>query len=122
MRRFWRSAQLAWSGIAAAWREERHMKIHTVLSIVAVALAFACEFNRYEWIVLLLLIASVMALEIVNSAIERVVNLVTSDFHPLAKQAKDMAAGAVLFFVIVAIVIAVLLYGPHFTSLYEKIS
>jgi len=57
-------------------------------------------------------ICGVLALELVNTAVERVVDLVTKEFHPLAKQAKDIAAGAVLLYAILSVVIGCIIFLP----------
>lgn len=65
-----------------------------------------------EWMVVIVLIGGMLALEMFNSAIERVVDLATSELHPLAKQAKDMAAGAVLVFAVASAIIGLLIFLP----------
>ncbi len=69
--------------------------------------------ERWEWIILILLCVLVLALEAINTAVEAVVDLVSPDYHPLAKVAKDAAAGALLFVVGGSLVVAVLIFGPR---------
>ncbi|MFF2481987.1 diacylglycerol kinase family protein [Paenibacillus sp. NPDC058071] len=112
MARFMRSAALAWSGMMQAIRSQLHMKVHLVAAAVVIAVSAFLPLTRIEWAVLLLVIALVISLELVNTAIERTVDLASPDIHPLAKLAKDTAAGAVLLAAIVAIVIGLLILGP----------
>jgi undecaprenol kinase len=103
----------AWEGIKAAIKEEEHMRVHIALAVVVIAAAAVVGISKWEWLILLLTIGSVITLELVNTAIERVVNLVTADFHPLAKAAKDIAAAAVLFAAIVAVIIGTIIFLPY---------
>ena len=89
------------------------MRFHLAAAVVAFAAGSIVGLSRWEWIVLLLTIGAVITLELVNTAIERAVDLVTSDFHPLAKAAKDIAAAAVLVAAGLAVIIGVLLFWPY---------
>jgi undecaprenol kinase len=100
------------SGFRKAVKEERNMKIHLLLTIVVVFLGFVLEVSKIEWIFILLCIGGVITLELINSSIENVVDLVTEETHPLAKNAKDMAAAAVFFFALVSIVIGCIIFIP----------
>lgn len=107
----------AMSGIIRVIKEERNIKIHICAAVIVFALASYFQFSRNDWLVLLLIITIVISLELVNSAVEAVVDLVSPDFHPLAKKAKDVAAGAVLVAAIVSVIIGFLLFFPYFTIL-----
>jgi Diacylglycerol kinase len=118
MRRFTRSLKLAFSGIAYAFRTERHMKVHAAAAVAAAALGFAFSISLAEWAVIVLAVTIVVTAEIVNTAIERVVDLASPDLHPAAKLAKDAAAGAVLVAAIGSLFIGLLVFGPHICSLW----
>ena len=91
----------AFEGIWTGIRNERNMKIHC-LAIIFVTLAGTLfQISAVEWCICLLLFGLVAALELVNTAVEAVVDLVTEEKKPLAKIAKDTAAGAVLFAAII---------------------
>ncbi len=107
------SMYYAWQGIRCAWREERQMKIHLVMAVVSVLCGVVADLSGVEWAILTIAIMSVIAMEMVNTAIERVVDLVTEDYHPLAKAAKDIAAGAVLVVSLGAVMIGVCLFGTR---------
>lgn len=68
--------------------------------------------SPYEWLFIVIAIGSVLTLEVINSAIERVVDLVSKDYALLAKQAKDAAAGAVFISAVVAIIIGLIIFLP----------
>jgi undecaprenol kinase len=100
------------SGFSKALKEERNMKIHLFFTVAVVFLGFVLEVTKIEWIFLLLLIGGVISLELINSSIENLVDLVTEEFHPLAKKAKDMAAAAVFFLSIVSVIIGLIIFIP----------
>ncbi|WP_080797335.1 diacylglycerol kinase family protein [Arabiibacter massiliensis] len=102
----------AWDGIAYAVRTQRNMKIHLVIAVAAVALGFAFGIDGASWAAVILCIAAVFAAECVNTAVESVVDLVSPEYHELARRAKDTAAGAVLIFAVVALVVAAVVFGP----------
>lgn len=105
------------SGIIQVIKEERNIKIHLSAAIFVIALAFYLHFSRNDWLVLFLIITIVISLELVNSAVEAVVDLASPEIHPLAKKAKDVAAGAVFVAAIVSVMIGFLLFFPYFTIL-----
>lgn len=94
--RFTESLNNAVTGITYALKTERNMKIHVILAICVLLMCLWLDIDRAELAVLILAITAVIAAEIINTAIETVVNLLTISAHPLAKIAKDLSAGAVL--------------------------
>ncbi|WP_138493264.1 diacylglycerol kinase family protein [Paenibacillus pinistramenti] len=101
------------AGIWYAVRTQRNMKAHLAVAIAVTAGAAFFRLPVLSWVLLLLTISSVIALELVNTALETVVDLVTDDWHPLAKIAKDTAAGAVLVAASFAVLIGMILfYSP----------
>jgi undecaprenol kinase len=102
----------ACSGIAGAVRKERNIQIHISISIIVVILSIATSISRMEWLFVLIAIGGMLSLELMNTAIERTVDLVTKDYHPLAKQAKDIAAGAVLIYAILSVMIGLIIFVP----------
>ncbi|MDR3543716.1 MAG: diacylglycerol kinase family protein [Desulfosporosinus sp.] len=110
---FWRSLNQAWRGLAYTWRTQGHLQFHVVAAICVLGCAWWSDVSRYEWLILVFAIGSVIGAEVMNSALESLVDLVQPNFHPLAGMAKDMAAGAVLVTVIQAIVIGLIVFGPR---------
>ncbi len=106
------SFRYALQGIIHAFLKERNMKIHVVISILVMIVGMAVKLTPMEWLFIVFAIGGVITLELLNTAIERLVDLVTPDFHPLAKQAKDVSAGAVLIFSIVAVIIGLIIFIP----------
>lgn len=89
------------------------MKIHLFFTMLVVLLGFLLQVSLVEWVFLLLSIGGVISLELINSSIENLVDLVTEEFHPLAKNAKDMAAAAVFIFSMVSIIIGMIIFIPR---------
>ncbi len=102
----------AFEGIFTCIRKERNMKIHCVVAILVVAAGVILGLSPVEWCICLGLFGLVMALELVNTAVEAVVDLVTGEYHPLAKIAKDTAAGAVLIAAIMAAAAGLIIFVP----------
>ena len=108
------SLEFALTGILTAFKEERNMRKHAVTALVVILASFVFQVSRIEWLFLLMSIFLVVAFEIINSAIENVVDLASHyHFSMLAKKAKDMAAGAVLVVSLLAAVIGVLIFLPR---------
>jgi diacylglycerol kinase (ATP) len=99
----------ALSGIAHAWHTQRNLRIQAALAAVALAVFAALHASLLTFAVVALAIAIVLALEIMNTALEAVVDLVSPQRHPLAKAAKDAGAGAVLVAALGAAVVGALL-------------
>lgn len=110
--KFVRSFGFAAQGIATALKTEQNMRIHTLAAVTVVSAGLLTGLERTEWLIIVILIGGMIALELVNSALERTIDLVTSELHPLAKQAKDMAAGAVLVFAVTSAIIGLLIFLP----------
>lgn len=110
--RFFRSFKFAAQGIASAVKREQNIRFHILAGLLVLLAAFFTGISYTEWLVVIGLIGGMIALEMVNSAIERVVDLASPDIHPLAKEAKDIAAGAVLVFAAASAIIGLLIFLP----------
>jgi len=89
------------------------MQVHLAASLLVVGVGLFLHLSFFEWVAVVFAVFFVLAAETVNTAIEAVVDLCTSEIHPLAKVAKDCAAGAVLLAVINSLVVAYLVLWPH---------
>ena len=86
----------ALNGVLLAFRTQKHLRVHFLVAILVMIAAFICRLTRVEVCLLGLAIALVFITELINTTVESVVDLVTTDYHPLARAAKDIAAGSVL--------------------------
>nr|BBH88566.1 diacylglycerol kinase [Thermosporothrix sp. COM3] len=107
----------AFEGIWYGLRTQRNLRIHVVIAGIAVLLSFLLRLSLAEFALILLTIALVIAAELVNTSIECCIDLVSPEHHPLAKRAKDSAAGAVLVCALLAVIIGCLLFGPRLWNL-----
>jgi diacylglycerol kinase len=99
-------------GIAGALQHERHMRIHLVAAFIVIIIASWLRMEASEWLWLLAAITGVWVSELLNTAVERMVDLASPNSHPLAKIAKDTAAGAVLVSALFAAAVGVIVLGP----------
>ncbi|MCG1022338.1 diacylglycerol kinase family protein [Sutcliffiella horikoshii] len=110
---FTRSFFFAFEGLLFVLRTERNIKFHLVIALMMIGLSLYFDITKVEWMILFLVIGGMFVIEIINTAIENVVDLVTEEFHPLAKTAKDVAASAALVFACISVIIGVILFGPY---------
>ena len=109
----------AFQGIFTCVRKERNMKIHCVAAVFVVIAGVILKISAIEWCICLALFGLVMALEHVNTAVEAVVDMVTEEYHPLAKVAKDTAAGAVLIAAIMAAIAGCIIFLPKIAQILQ---
>lgn len=107
---WWKSFKHAWRGLKIVLRSEHNFRFHLLAATVAVALGYWRGLSRSLWIALLLVIAMIFALEIFNSAIERLVDILAPKTHGYAKEIKDLLAGMVLLVSFFAVIIAFIIF------------
>ncbi len=93
-------------------RYQKNTRIMSVSSLVIFVLALWLQVDFTRWAILILTITTVWMAEFLNAAVEAVVNLATSEFHPMAKVAKDVAAAAVLLGAVASVLVGLLILGP----------
>ncbi len=105
-----KSFNYAVEGVIYTLKKERNMKIHFIIAFVVLISSLFFNFSRLEFLILFSTISIVMIAEMINTAIEKVIDLYTDQYHPLAKISKDVAAGSVLIAALNAVVVAYLLF------------
>lgn len=115
-KRLIKSFGFAFAGVLYAVATQRNMKIHLVAAMAALALAWRLDLGGLELVLLILTIAGVLAAELFNTAIEAVADLASPQYHPLAKLAKDVAAGAVLVMALASLAVGGILFLPRLLS------
>ena len=108
----YKSFGYAFQGIFNTIRTERNIKIHCAEAILVTIFGIWLQISKTEWMICFILFGLILALELVNTAVEATVDLFTEERKPLAKKAKDAAAGAVLIVAIFAAVIGILIFIP----------
>lgn len=111
--RWFTAADNATEGILHAAKNQRHLKFHLLAAFSVLLCCFFIGLDKYEFAVIALVTIVVIVAEMFNSALETAVDLITRDYDPLARAAKDISAGAVLVSAVGALVIGYLILGPH---------
>lgn len=118
LKRLFRSFKYAFCGIFKAYKTEQNLLIHTLAMIIVLGLSWYLKISYIELAIVVLTIGLVISLELVNTAIENTVDMAMPNIHPLAKNAKDVASGAVLISCFTAIAVAVIIFVPKILNLF----
>ena len=119
IKRFFNSIKYTLDGLAYAYQNEQSLIIHGVGTILIIVLALIFQVTFVQWAVLIIASISVMAIELLNTAIEAVVDLVTDKYHPLAKIAKDCGSAAGGVMGVMQAVIALVIFMPYIINLFK---
>jgi len=103
----------AFSGIWQMLLHERNFKVHILALLIVLSAGFYFHITSSEWLIVLLISALVLALEAINTAIEKLCDVYTTETHPQIKSIKDIAAGAVLISAIFAFIIAIIIFKKY---------
>lgn len=110
------SFRYAFRGIGIAWKEP-HMKIHICIALLVILAGILLNLSNTEWMIISVVITLVIICEIINTAMEHLVDLISPELHPKAGAIKDLCAGAVLIAAICAVIIAIFVFIPKFAVL-----
>jgi diacylglycerol kinase (ATP) len=110
------SFNYAIEGIIYAVRTQRNMKIHMIITLIVMIGCFIYDLSKFEMLVLALTITMVIVAEMINTAIESAVDATTNYYHPLAKVAKNTAAGAVVITAVNAVIVGYIIFWDKFTN------
>ena len=116
--RFLKSIKYSLNGLYYSYRYEQSIWLHALVTILAITMGFIFKISLSEWAILFIALGSILALELINTAIEATVDLVTTEIHPLAKIAKDCGSAASFVMSIVSIVISLFVFGPYLMELF----
>lgn len=116
--RFFKSIKYSLDGLVYAYRYEQSLWLHGFVSILAVIFGIIFKIKLSEWAIIFIALGSILALELINTAIEAAVDLTTSEIHPLAKIAKDCGSASSFVMSIVSIVISLFVFGPYLMELF----
>lgn len=115
-----KSFKFAFDGIGAAFKEEPNLRIHFIFAAVALAAAFLLDFSAIEWLVLAFTIFLVLILELLNTAFEALVDLVSPEMKSRAKMAKDVSAAAVFLAAALSVVVGLVLFLPKVFLVFRR--
>lgn len=112
MKKLLKSFKYAFDGICTGIKEEQNMKIHITIMILVIIFGIMLKISKMEWIICIILFGLVISMELINTAIENTVDLITKEKNEQAKIAKDVAAGAVLVSAITSAIIGLIIFVP----------
>ena len=107
------SFKFAYEGIIVSLKAEQNLKIHILIMVLVIIFGIILKITKIEWIICIILFGFVISLELVNTAIENVVDLVTMEKNQKAKIAKDVSAAAVLIAAITSAIIGLIIFIPR---------
>lgn len=119
---FLRSFVYAWAGIVYAVRTQRNMRVHVSLALLAILAGLVLRISPVEFALVFIAITSVFVAEMINTVVEATVDLAVQRYHPLARIAKDVAAGAVLVNAVLSVLVGMLIFGPHIIALLQRVA
>lgn len=102
----------AFEGLKTALRQEPNFRIHLVMAVFALSLGMFLKLSNLEWIILTFIIFYVLTLELLNTVLEALVNLVSPEYQHFAKVAKDVSAACVLLAAILSVIVGLVLFLP----------
>ncbi|MDR0989065.1 MAG: diacylglycerol kinase family protein [Prevotellaceae bacterium] len=113
-----RSFKHAWNGLRGCIGKEQNLSFHLIVAALTLLAGWLLGISGTEWMVVMLCIGLVIAAELFNTALERVLDRLAPERHPLTGQAKDIAAAAVLVCALSAAVVGILLFTPYIIRLF----
>jgi undecaprenol kinase len=119
MKHFFRSFRYALRGVAYAFRREHNFQVEVVFSIIVFVLAVCFQLSPIERSILFAMMGGVLALELINTAVERLVDMTRPRVHPYAKVVKDIMAGAVLVMALFSVLIGFVIFFPRIAALFH---
>ena len=118
IKRIINSFKYAFNGLIDTYKTEQSVWIYIPVSLLVILMGFYFKINTVEWLVIVLVLGVILSLELINTALESVVDLVTDKYHPLAKKAKDTVSAAVLVFAVASVIIGLIIFIPKIILLF----
>ena len=117
-KRFLNSIKYSIEGLAHAYKNEQSLWLHAMCTIIIIILGFALKISFIQWAIIVIALVIVLAVELLNTAIEATVDLVTKEIHPLAKVAKDCGSAAAFVSSIMVFIICCFIFVPKIIALF----
>lgn len=118
--RLFKSFGYAFKGLYKTFREEQNLRLQTAASLITMALAVYFRLSRAEWVLLVLVICLVLVAEIINSAVERITDVLKPRINSYVKEIKDIMAAAVLITSLAAIIAGLIIFWPQVYKLFGQ--
>lgn len=108
----------AWDGLKEVIKTEKNFRIHLVVGFLVIGISIILKISLGEWSQIIFVIGLVLITEMINSALEKIIDYLKPEIHPAAKAIKDIGAGAVLVSVLVAIITGLIIFSPRLISIF----
>ena len=118
IRRLFKSFIYAFRGLFKTFKEEQNLQIQSLAALIIMLLAWFFQVNRPEWCLLILVISLVILAEIINSAVERVTDVLKPRINSYVKEIKDIMAAAVMLASLTAVIVGLIIFYPYFLNLF----
>lgn len=118
IKKVWAATLYSIDGLKTAYKNEQSLWLHGLCTLIVIVLGLLLKVNFYEWAVLIISLVVILAMELMNTAIEACVDLVTNEIHPLAKIAKDCGSAATFVSSIMALIICIVIFAPKVLMLF----
>jgi undecaprenol kinase len=113
MVRLFKSFTYAFRGLGKTWREEQNLRVELIIAIIVIILGFIFQIKLIEWALLAIVIALVVLMELVNSAIERIADALKPRIHTYIMEVKDIMAATVMVSALLAVIVGLIIFLPH---------
>ena len=120
IKRLFNTLKYSLDGLFYAYRNEQSMWVHGICSIFFVSLGIIFQIKLSEWAIVFITLGMILGIELMNTAIEAAVDLVTLEHHPLAKIAKDCGSAATFVTTAIGLVLAAFVFGPYFLGIFVR--
>ena len=120
IKRIVKSFNYAFRGLVKTFREEQNLKIQTIAGLIIIILAWYFQISRLEWLILILVIGLVILMEIINSAVERITDVLKPRINSYVKEIKDIMAAAVMLASLLAVIVGLIIFWPYFLKIFGQ--
>jgi len=114
-----KSFHYAWDGLVSTYKSEQNFRLQVLVSVIVVTVSAVLGISRKEWVIVLLVICLILLLELLNTALEKVIDVLQPKIHHYVKLIKDVMAAAVFLASLFAVVIGVIIFLPYFLPFFK---
>ncbi len=119
-KRFVKSFAYAWEGIKYVFQHDQNIRVHFFIAILVIIFSLMLDVNPFEMGILGVMIMLVIVTEMINSTMEKIVDLITKEHHEEARIAKDVSSGMVLLTAVGSVIVGILIFTPHILHLFHS--
>ena len=117
IKRLYKSFVYSFRGLFKTFKEEQNLKVQTFIGLLALGFGWYFKISRFEWLALILVISLVILMEVVNSAVERVTDVLKPRINGYVKEIKDIMAAAVMLASFIAVIVGLIIFIPYLLDL-----